>query len=129
VTIHPELRFQQKSVDHPRVIIPWPQKRNNSDLQAYELSSLKINFPPLLYFGAAEFLDYNRSGLYRVFINIQFTFRLRYTRLNFEAFAAVKIRAVVFWTVTPCSRVDGYQHIEVPHFQGRRWRQCVAEYW
>jgi hypothetical protein len=82
VTIHRELRFQQKSVDQPSVITPWPQKRNNSDLQAYELSSLKINFPPLLYFGAAEFLDYNRSCLYRVFIIIQFIFRLPFTRLT-----------------------------------------------
>ena len=71
VTIHPELPLLQKSVYYPRVINPWPQKRNNSDLQAYNLSALKINFLPLLYFGAAEFLDYNRSGLYRMCIIIQ----------------------------------------------------------
>jgi len=36
-----------------------------------------------------------------------FIYRLRCKRLNIEAFAAVKIPAVVFWTVTPCSRLDG----------------------
>lgn len=71
VSIHPELPLLRKSVDYPRVINPWPQKRNDSDLQAYKLSALKINSPPLLYFGAAELLDYNRSGLYRVCIIIQ----------------------------------------------------------
>jgi hypothetical protein len=61
-----------KSVAHPRVIVnPWPQERSSSDLQSSKLSALKINFPPLPYIGAAGFLDYNRSGLYRMCIIIQ----------------------------------------------------------
>jgi len=31
---------------------------------------------------------------------------------SFEAFTAVKFQVTVFWIVTPCSAVVGYQHFE-----------------
>jgi hypothetical protein len=41
---------------------------------------------------------------------------------TFETFTAVKIWVVVFWVMTPCSPVGGYQRFDgtyVVHFQGR----------
>jgi hypothetical protein len=82
-----------------------------------KIPALKINSSPLLYLALLSSLiiiDLVYTGcalLYSVFIS-----RLLYTRLNIEAFAALKIPAVVFWTVTPFSRVDGYQHLGILYF-------------
>jgi hypothetical protein len=82
-----------------------------------KITALKINSPLLLYLALLSsliiiVLAYTGCVLlYRVFIS-----RLRYTRLNIGTFAVLKVPVVVYGTVTPCSRVDGYQHLGVLHF-------------
>jgi hypothetical protein len=34
--------------------------------------------------------------------------------VKFNVFAVMKIQVAVFWVVTPCSNVLGYQHFGVP---------------
>jgi len=47
---------------------------------------------------------------------------------RFEVFIAVKIQVEVFWVVTPCGIVVGYQHLEdlaAPYLQGNYVFMCI----
>jgi hypothetical protein len=57
--------------------------------------------------------------------------------LGFEGLTEMKMYIVVFWVVTPCSLVDGYQcfggtflpedgDLQALHFNHEKWRQHVS---